>query len=165
MARKKDKSLEIVFENAMRELRKFDKDNVAYKLAAICSYRDNDPKQVSEYFQISKRTLFGWIKSYREKGIDGLRNKKKGHNPAILKQEHKKVIEEWIVKSETPNGEPIHWTLQKLIQYIEKDLGLVIKKSALSLTLRSMQISIRRPRPSHIKANPEKQEEFKKKLS
>lgn len=164
MARTKDKSLDPVIEKARKELMNYDDDRIAFKLAVISSYKNNTPEQVIENFQIKRRTFFDWVKSFREEGINGLKSKKKGHKPPILKSNHKQIIENWIETSKTPGGKPIHWTLEKLSHYIQLELGLTIKKSALSLALRSMGITLRRPRPSHSKANAEEQASFKKKL-
>ena len=47
----------------------------------------------AEKFGISRSQMFNWVSSYREKGIDGLKNKKKPGNP-LSKYSNKKNLTE-----------------------------------------------------------------------
>ncbi|MEF3694035.1 MAG: hypothetical protein V3576_01670 [Candidatus Cloacimonadota bacterium] len=79
------------------------------------------------------------------RGIDGLRDRPKGHRQALLSEENKREISKWLDSSKTPDGKDINWTLETLCRYIKLVLDIDIKKSALSNTLKKMSYVIRKP--------------------
>ena len=162
MPRTKDKSLEAVFIEAERALDSIKNSRLVIKLLAIRGYRTLKAKEVSVLFNTTQRTVFKWVEQFRDEGVAGLVDNEKGHRAALLNQEQKDTISGWIDSGKTPEGEDIHWTLELLCTHIERVFQIVIKKSAMGNTLKKMKIVLRRPRPSHINSDPEKQEEFKK---
>lgn len=136
---------------------------VIIKLKAIQACITHTESEVAEIFGIARSTLVRWIKNYIKDGIDGCRIKSKGHNPSKLTQEEKEKIKEWIINCKDDKGNSVHWTLKKLIKEISLVFNISITKTPLWITLLSMNLSLKKPRPQHHKSSPEQQVGFKKK--
>ncbi len=152
MPRTKDKSLQEVFLAADRAISEFEDSRVLLKLFAIRAYANHHAKDVAALFDIEIRTVFRWVESFRKHGVEGLYDKPKGHKKALLDDEHRKQIAQWLASGKNPDGKKISWTLDKLCHYINSEFGIVIKKSALSNTLRKMGCGLRKPRPNHAQS-------------
>lgn len=162
MSRTKDKSLDAVFLEADKALKTINNSRLVLKLLAIRGYRNLMAKEVSVIFNTQPRTVLKWVEQFKENGVAGLLDHEKGHRTALINQEQRDIISEWIESSKTPQGDQIHWTLGKLCNFVQQEFGIVIRKSAMENTLIKMGLVLRRPRPSHINADPEKQAEYKK---
>lgn len=136
--------------------------HVVIKLFAIINYSQMTASVVSKIFHIHIRTFFRWVEQFNKYGIDGLRDKKKGHKPALLNEEAKKTLEEWINASQDSLGNQIHWTLKKLQHALADEFSIEISRPTLSVNLKKMEIKQKSPRPSHAKGDVEKQADFKK---
>jgi len=162
MSRTKDKSLDAVFMDVEKVLGTIDNSRLILKLLAIRGYKNLKAKEVSILFNTKQRTVFKWVEQFKANGVLGLIDSKKGHRNALINPEQREIISGWVDSSQTPQGEPIHWTLGLLCGFVEQEFGIVIKKSAMANTLKKMDIVLKRPRPSHIDSDPEKQAEYKK---
>jgi len=165
MPRPKDQSLQEVFLKADQALSEIKDSRLIMKLLAIRGYGNQQAKEIAALFNTQTRTIYKWVELFRKHGIEGLQDKAKGHRKAILDDEHREQISKWLDSSETPDGKPINWTLDTLSQYIKAAFGIVIKKSALSNTLRKMLYVIRKPRPTHANSTEEERSEYKKNSS
>jgi transposase len=132
------------------------------KLYTIVNYNQFSTRQISTLFRHSPRTLLRWIDSFKQKGIEGIRDRPKGHRKALLSDQDKQVISDWICTQKNSQGKPMHWTLHTLRQTIAEELHVEIGKSALAINLHAMGIVLRKPRPTHVQGDPEKQDAFKK---
>lgn len=135
---------------------------VARKLTILSSFSWLKTDEIAKAYRINPRTLFRWIKQFKEHGVEGLVDRPKGHKPAILNEEMKSRIVEWITTPKDNEGEPVLWTLDRLRGELEKVYGVKISKPAISVNLAKMKIRFRRPRPTHVMADKEEQAEFKK---
>jgi transposase len=136
--------------------------DVLIKLLAIQATFTHKESDVALIFSISRSTLIRWISNYKKFGISGCRSKKRGHNPSKLSTEQKEIIRGWILSSKDNKDNQVHWTLKRLIKEIHQVFNKEITKTPLWLTLISMNLSLKKPRPQHYKADEEKQEIFKK---
>jgi len=162
MGRPKQSMSASQFDSIERDIAAFPNGSVIRKLTILQSFFFLTTEQVSKAHRINPRTLFRWINLYKQYGVEGLIDRPKGHKHAILNDEMKSSIVEWISTQKDSDGKPIHWTLDKLRRELERVYGVKISKSAMSVNLAKMKISFRRPRPTHIKADKEKQADFKK---
>lgn len=162
MSRTKDPSLESVFLKAEEALSSITDSRLVVKLMAIIGYATHEAKDIASIFHTETRTIYRWVSEFSLHGIDGLRDKPKGHRQALLSKEDKKEIAKWLDSSKTPDGKDINWTLETLCHYIKLALNIEIKKSALSNTLKKMDYAIRKPRPTHAKSSEEERADFKK---
>lgn len=164
MPRPKDQSLQVVFQQAVQALSEIKDSQLTIKLLAIRGYSNHQAKEMAALFNVQTRTIYRWVQIFRKNGIAGLQNNPKGHRKAILDEDHKQKISEWLDTGRTPDGKEINWTLDALCRYILSEFGIVIRKSALSNTLHKMRYVIRKPRPAHAKGSEEERSSFKKKL-
>lgn len=164
MSRTKDQSLTEVFRNADKSLSEIRDVKLVIKLLAIKGYETHQAKEIAALFNVETRTVYKWIQLFKSEGINGLKDKERGHRKPILNEIHIEAISNWIDSGKTPQGVEIHWTLKTLCYYLLKEYGVTIKKSALDNTLKKMHYSIRKPRPIHALSSPAQQADFKKKL-
>lgn len=144
------------------DIRKIKDSEIVIKLKAIFAALEHREEDVAEMFNVSRSTLSRWIKGYQQYGVDGLYSQKRGHNPSKLSLDEKAKIKEWILSCKTSTNEPVHWTLKKLISEIKFVFDKEITSTPLWLTLVSMGLSLKKPRPVHHLTSIEKQEDFKK---
>jgi transposase len=154
-----DKDLAI---QAKEELEGIKDYKVCIRLKAITSCKDFPINHVSKVMGFHRSTLWSWIKRFKEGGVKALYDKQKGHNPAKLDKQQRKQIGIWLDKRSDNHGNPIHWTLDKLVSEIKTVFGLRISRTALWNSIRGIGFRQKVPRPHHAKADKEKQERFKK---
>ena len=159
MARPKMVSIS-VFENASSDYQKLKNGNVALKLMAIMACKDHTSEVVSKIFKFSQRHFLKILHDYKEHGLEGLMNQPRGHNASKLSKEQLEEIKQWILDSTTQDKQHIHWTLEKLKSEIEKKYNVTISKVAIWNHLHALGLSVRVPRPSHVKGDKAKQEDF-----
>ena len=136
--------------------------DIVIKLKAIKASYSHKQSDVAEIFDIARSSIERWTSNYKKYGIEGLKNKSRGHNPSKLSEEEKAKIKEWILNGRDTKGKQVHWTLKRLIREIHTVFNKEITKTPLWLTLGALNLSIRKPRPKHYKSNEEEQVEFKK---
>ena len=144
------------------DLKEIKDSDVVIKLLAIKTAFTYKESEVATIFNISRSTLSRWVSNYKKFGIEGCRNKSRGHNPSKLSDEEKIKIKRWILTSKDKQGKQVHWTLQRLIKEILLVFNKEITKTPLWLTLLSMNLRLKKPRPQHKKTDLKKIEEFKK---
>ena len=135
---------------------------IVIKLKAIQASITHKESEVAEIFGISRSTLLRWISNYNKYGIDGCKVRSRGHNPSKLNEEQKGIIKEWIISGKDNQGNQVHWTLKRMIREILIVFEVEITKTPLWLTLISMRLSLKKPRPQHYKSDIEEQVIFKK---
>jgi transposase len=111
--------------------------------------------EIRKLVKISSRTLVQWIRTYQDGGIDALKKLGwKGAKGALT--EHREVLEEYFKKHP-----PI--SLKDACAKIKEVTGIERKKVAVRDFLRSLGMSFRKTGNIPGKADPLKQDEFKKK--
>lgn len=128
---------------------------LALKLKAIAALKNNNIKKVSEVFCVCDDTIKFWVRSFAEKGIDGLVVKVKNPRKPKLSEFHKEKIEGWIRKN--PN-----LTLKELSLRIKSDFNIDISLPGLWKNLKKMNLSYITARPKHYMQDKVKFDEFKK---
>lgn len=160
------KSKTIIDENtvlkANYELNRIKDAKLILKLLTIKAAIKYEYKEIEKIFEVKPITVSRWIKAFQNEGIEGLKDKPKGHRKSKLSSRHKEKIESWILNCKDSKGKPVNWTIQKLCLEIEKEMGIRISKTPLWLTLRKMNMTLKKPRPQHIKSDLKKQAAFKK---
>ncbi len=149
-------------ESIERDILALPNGSVARKLTILSSFAWLTTDEIAKAYRINPRTLFRWIKQYNDDGVEGLVDRPRGHRPAILSDEMKSSVVEWITTQKDNDGNPVYWTLDRLREELARVYDVKISKSAMSVNLAKMKVRYRRPRPTHTMADREKQEEFKK---
>ncbi len=135
---------------------------LATQLRAIMAFEDNTAEQIAKIFKVSVRTVFRWINKFTSEGIDGLKDQPKGHYQPKLTEPQKNQLKNWIINGTNPNGESVHWTLERLASEIHSEFCVTLTTTAIWKNLKKMNLTLKKPRPVHHKADKEAQEEFKK---
>ena len=149
---------------AQRELELIKDSGLVIKLQAIISCGAHPVNLVASVLGKDRVTLWRWIRVFKEHGVSGLSDKPKGHNPAKLNVDQKQRVYQWIDAGKNARGETTHWTLKKLGMEIEEEFGVKMSKTPLWLMVRAMGFRQKVPRRTHVLADKEKQEAFKKNL-
>jgi len=148
---------------AKRELKRHEGDRLYLRLLAIARAGDYPVQEVAQFLGVSRRSVWRWGKQFQARGVEGLRDQPKGHNPSKLQEKQKHQIARWLERGKDAEGRPIHWTLEKLQLAIADHFGIEISIMPLWLHLQRMGFRQLVPRPHHASANPREQERFKKK--
>ena len=112
--------------------------------------------EIRRLVKTSSRTLVRWIRMYQEGGVDALKKLGwKGAKSELI--EHRETLEEYFKKHP-----PI--SLKEACAKIKELTGVERHKSAVQDFLRSLGMAFRKTGNVPGKADPIKQEEFKKKL-
>jgi len=109
---------------------------------------------------MNRQTLCDWIHQYNDKGVEGLRDRPKGHAPRALTPEQEKKLE--AIVEQTPEGTLIRWRRVDLKTVIEKEFGVTYHERSVGKVLSRMGFVRLSVRPLHPEANLEEQEAFKK---
>lgn len=162
MARPKELVDVQLTEQARAELAKLHDHEVCTRLQAILSCQDHAMNMVASVMGTTPSTLRRWARSFRSHGVGGLRDKPKGHRSPKLTGEQQVEVKRWLEQAENVQGEPVHWTLEKLASEIHTVFGVSLTTTPLWRWLRLWGFRQKVPRPHHRKADPKQQETFKK---
>ena len=135
--------------------------HLVLKLQVIISSEKHPMTTVADMFGIGRQSVRNWILAFRRYGLNGLIEKAKGHRPSKLSTSQWAEVSAWIENAQTPQGKPCHWTLEELRQTIEKQFGIRLGLTALWRQVHIMGFRPKVPRPTHVKADPLLQADFK----
>jgi len=150
-------ALAIAEREALREWK------TVFKLSAIVAYAKHTAESVAPIFGVTTETVIRWAALFKKSGVEGLRDKAKGHKLRRLNGKAAEQVRQWILSGRDAEGKLVHWTLKRLCQESGKVLGVDIGHTAMAESLHSMGLSVKRPRPAHYKSDPIAAAEFKKK--
>ena len=162
MSRPKENVDRATVVKAQEALETIKDSKLSIQLKAIIAAAEYPVENVATILKVSTRSIFRWVTKFKEAGVEGLKDRPKGHMKSKLTQDHKKEIEQWIVSSKNNRGDTIHWTLQKLQRELAQEFGIDIGTTPLWKHLKKMGLVLKKPRPVHAKADRNAQEAFKK---
>jgi transposase len=111
--------------------------------------------EISKLFEISRSTIYGWAKNFRDGGIEALANRPKHKGGLILKDVHKKEVRRLL--SQNPNI-----TIKEVRLYLKDNYDIDICKSAVHNAMHNCGYSYITGRKRHYKQNKAAAEKFKK---
>jgi len=149
---------------AERELARIKGGKLSIQLKAIIASTEHPVESVADVIKVSARSIFRWITKFKEGGVEGLRDRPKGHMRSKLTEDHKKQIEPWVVSGKNAQEEIVHWTLKRLKKELKKELGIQIATTPLWKHLKKIGLVLKKPRPVPAKADRIAPEAFKKNL-
>lgn len=119
--------------------------------------------EVSALFDDSLRAVQYWAKSFNEQGLNGLRDATKPGRKAKLSAADKEVLSEDLRQQPTIFGYSQNlWDGKLLAHHIKKKFKVELKVRQCQNLFHELGFRRRKPRPLIAKADPEKQESFKK---
>jgi transposase len=151
-------------EQAEAALKALPDSKVCVRLQAIISSAHYPISLVSSVFGTDRTTLWRWSKRFAAKGVAGLADEPKGHKPRKLEAKPRQQVAGWLEEGRNSQGEPIFWTLQKLMLAIEMEFGISLGQTATWDLVRQLGFRQKAPRPRPAKADKQAQESFKKNL-
>jgi transposase len=152
-----------MLEAARRDLKALKGSRIALKLLTVIAVgRGHDLCSVSSLYDVTRQSVSRWIVSYRKSGIEGLQDVPKGHRKPRLTPSAVKTVTDWVKNRVDADGKPIHWTIEKLRLVVSSHFGVTISNTRIWQILHAEGFRLKVPRPRHIAADPQKQEEFKK---
>ena len=133
-------------------------------MAIVAAGRGMGLQEIATFLRTTRQTVAIWIDNYKSDGLDGIRDKPKGHRVKRLSKTHETQMQEWLDQRKSPSGEPYHWTVDKVKDAIEKQFGVVLSRSRVGYLIQEWGFRPKVPRPKHAKSDHGAQEAFKKTL-
>lgn len=146
MGRRKEIIDEELVKKAQEDVKKIKDYKIIIRLQAIIGGR-YPLKEVREILGVSRHSVRLWAKRYKEEGLDGLSDKKKGHRRRKLGEEEESEIRRWLRGCVDSRGRRTHWTIEKLRKEIEEVFGIKISKTPLWRLIRLMGFRQKSSRP------------------
>ena len=162
MARPKEVIDSALAKRAEEDIKSFSGYKTGLRLQAIVSCASHPLDTVSSVLGVSRQTVWRWIKRYQAEGVEGLQDQPRGHNPRKLTDGRADQVRMWLQAGRDARGQPVHWTLARLVLEVEREFGIQISQTALWRLIRGMGFKQKAPRPSHAEADPKAQDAFKK---
>ncbi|WP_028316587.1 helix-turn-helix domain-containing protein [Desulfatibacillum aliphaticivorans] len=162
MARPKSVITADLARRANEDLELLDQHKVIQKLRAIAASATYPIGNVAEVMGVAKETIWRWAKSYEKDGMEGLYPKPRRAKSSKLSPKQKQEVLQWIDNCETPEGKPVHWTLERLRQSIKDHYGITLGINTIWVWLRKEGCKLKTPRPRHYKGDAAAQADFKK---
>lgn len=105
------------------------------------------PEQVAEMQAVSKPTVYGWVKRWKQGGVEGLATKPRSGRPAKATQEYARLLAEVVEKEPQEFGYDFTvWTVERLRQHLEKETGICLSESRLRALMKRKGYRYRRPK-------------------
>jgi transposase len=147
----------------LRKKARSEKDGlVASRLLGIANILDGmDRDAAARAAGMTRQTLRDWVHRYNGEGIEGLRNRPKGHPPRALTLEQEREIDALV--SQPPKDKTlVRWRCVDVRAEIERKFGVVLHENSVGNLLRRLGFRRLSVRPLHPEGDFEAQEAFKK---
>lgn len=119
--------------------------------------------QVGRLLGDAPRTVEYWVHQFEEEGLSGLVDLERPGRPSRLNDEQYREIGEVLRQSPLDVGLDTNlWDGKTLSKFIESRYGISLGVRQCQRLFRQLGFRMRKPRPVIARADPEKQEEFKK---
>ena len=162
------KGKEFLPKTSLQQLKKRYNEETAAKAkirlqCAILRKKNKSQPFISEVTGLPVTTISDILRRFEEKGIIGCYAIKQQGQPKKLSNIQRVKLKKMISQSPLKIGIPfVLWTT-KLVRYIiHKQFGIEYVTIQIHRLLKSMNLSLQKTRPEHIKANKKLQAEFKK---
>ena len=144
--------------------RKEDDGKVASRLLAIASALDGLTRnQAAKQSGMDRQILADWVHRYNDGGVEGLRDKPKGHPKRLLTPEQEAAIKARVLAG--PDSETdglVRWRCVDIQAFIAETYKIQLHKRTVAKLLTRMGLSHISVRPKHPKSDSEAQDTFKK---
>jgi transposase len=120
------------------------------------------PEVVADFLDISRSSIYDWLREYREKGEEALDTRKAPGAPQVITPEIDRWLRETILHS-TPEAhgyDTVLWTLAILVDLLKDRFGLWVSDATVAVHLHQMDLSCQRPCYQARQQDPRKVEDF-----
>lgn len=146
------------------EIRKTQETRLQHRLHCVLLVCDGKTcNEVSGLFGDSLRSVQYWVGRFNETGVDGLRDADRPGRRPRLSAEAKKILSQDLLRSPRDHGYQQNlWDGKVLSHHIKQKFEIEIKVRQCQNLFYEFGFRRRKPRPLIAKADPEKQQAFKK---
>ena len=144
--------------------RKESDGKVVARLLAIASALDGQTrKQAANQAGMDRQILADWVHRYNQGGVEGLRDKRKGHPKRLLTPDQEEDIKAHVLAGPDPETDGlVRWRCVDIQTFIADTYKIELHKRTVAKLLTRMGLSHISVRPKHLKSDSEAQETFKK---
>jgi transposase len=114
--------------------------------------------QVAKLYNVTRRSLSGWVARFNECGLDGLIEGKRSGRPSEIRPERATELVD-LVRNPAKVGQ-IHWTGKKFHGYLRRELGIKIGYSSMMRWLHRQCLRFKIPRRWPSRQDPEKRQSY-----
>lgn len=133
----------------------------------LLSLEGHKSREISELLHTPVRTVNTYIAAYKKGGATALIIKKQPGAKRKLTEEQEQELY-LVISKHTPEEMGIgifaNWTAPLVCEYVKRQFNVTFSKRGMLNLLHRIQLSYTRPTYTLAKANPEKQENFRKEL-
>ena len=133
----------------------------------LLSLEGHASREISEFLHIPVRTVNTHIAAYKKGGTAALRIRKQPGAPRKLSEEQEEELYR-VISEHTPEEAGIgvfaNWTAPLACEYVKREFNITFSKRGMLNLLHRIKLSYTRPTYTLAKADPEKQNEFRKEL-
>jgi transposase len=147
-----------------RLARKEGDGKVVVRLLAIASALDGlTREQAAKQAGMDRQILADWVHRYNEGGVEGLRDKPKGHPKRLLTPEQEAAIKARVLAgADLEKDGLVRWRCADIQAFIATTYNVTLHKRTVGKLLTRMGLSHISVRPKHPKSDSEAQDTFKK---
>ena len=163
------KKLEIADADVMRiaiqdEIQRSDESRYDHRLHGLLLVTGGHScRQVAQLFSEDPRTVQRWVRTFEEKGFDGLRDGERSGRPRRLSADQWASLEEDLRGRPDEFGLDSHlWDGKLLSEHLRRGYGVKLGVRQCQRLFRQMGFRFRKPRPQIASADPELVAAFKK---
>jgi len=139
---------------------------IGIRLYAVYQVALGQPsRKLEELYNTSFKQITNWVHRFENEGIDGLRDKEGRGRTARLQVDQRTRLGALLKENPEKHGyNSATWTGPMLIEWIEKEYGIIYKKAQIYNILKSLGFSYQKGRGIFPETDTEKQEVFKETL-
>ena len=146
--------------------RKDERYTIGLRLYAVYQVALGQPsRKLEEVYNTSFKQITNWVHRFEKEGIDGLRDKEGRGRIARLNKEQREGLS--LLLNEQPDKHGYNsatWTGPMVIEWIEKNYGIVYKKAHIYNIIKSLGFSYQKGKGIFAETDVEKQDVFKTSL-
>jgi transposase len=131
--------------------------------AVILALRSHSAPEIAEALGVSRRAIQDWVARYNTKGPDGLADRPKSGRPSLLTDSQIEQLRQRIDAGPRPEDDVCTLRGPEIRAILAREFGVAYSRPAVYFLLHRLGYACLDPRSRHLKADPEAQEEFKKK--
>src|SRR5262249_25509380 len=115
--------------------------------------------QVAQALCVSERSVRRWLRSYRQKGTQGLVINWAHGQPALIPESVAPLIQQWVVQGPVACGRlRANWTYAELAAHLKEKLGISVCRRAMCNFCHKHGIRPYRPTYRFLRGNPQQQQ-------
>ncbi|HEX8675870.1 MAG TPA: helix-turn-helix domain-containing protein [Segetibacter sp.] len=146
--------------------RKDERYTIGLRLYAVYQVALGQPsRKLQEVYNTSFKQITNWVHRFEKEGIDGLRDKEGRGRIARLNKEQREGLS--LLLNEQPDKHGYNsatWTGPMVIEWIEKNYGIVYKRAQIYNIIKSLGFSYQKGKGIFPERDVEKQDVFKTSL-